>query len=125
MTVDSGSQLTLNFEPGLIERYPAAMDFIRACAYGHIKPLKTIAADMDISVSALSRKLNKDPDDPRRFTLDDLEAFVAATGDVSVIEYLAAKYLQSDAARRSGAISTAEKLLAELAAVLPTLRAVK
>lgn len=121
MTVQPG-QLTLCFEPGLVERYPTAMDVVRRVAYGHPHPLKTIAADMDMSQSSLSRKLTQDPDDPRRFSVDDLEAFVKATGDVTVIEYLAAKYLQSDESRRAGAIAAAETLLRELAAVLPTLR---
>lgn len=115
-------QLTLSFEPGLVERFPSAMDLVRRVAYGHRNPLKTIAADMDMSQSTLSRKLAQDPDDPRRFSVDDLEAFVTATGDTTVIEYLAAKYLQSDESRRAGAIAAAEGLLRELAAVLPTLR---
>lgn len=116
------NQLTLQFEPGLVERFPRAMDVVRRVAYNHPNPLKTIAADMDLSQSALSRKLSEDPDDPRRFTLDDLERFVVATGDVSVIEYLAQKYLQTDEQRRAGAVANAERLLRELAAVLPGLK---
>ena len=115
-------QLTLTFEPGVVERHPSAMDVVRKVAYGHPNPLKTIAADMDMSQSTLSRKLAQDPDDPRRFTLDDLERFITATGDATVVEYLAAKYLQSDEARRAGAVVAAEGLLRELAALLPTLR---
>lgn len=106
----------------MVERYPTAMDLVRKVAYGHRNPLKTIAADMDMSQSTLSRKLSQDPDDPRRMSVDDLEAFVRATGDVSVIEYLAAKYLQSDDQRRAGAIAATERLLAELGSLLPTLR---
>lgn len=116
------NQLTLTFEPGIVERFPRAMDVVRKVAYNHRNPLKTIAADMDLSQSTLSRKLSEDPDDPRRFTLDDLERFVAATGDVTVIEYLATKYLQSDGQRRAGAVQNAERLLRELQAVLPALR---
>lgn len=122
MPVAAPGQLTLSFEPGIVERYAHAMDVVRKVAYGHSNPLKTIAADMDMSQSTLSRKLAQDPDDPRRFSLDDLERFIAATGDVSVIEYLAAKYLQSDESRRAGAIAAAESLLRELAAVLPALK---
>lgn len=72
--------------------------------------------------STLSRKLAQDPDDPRRFTVDDLERFIEATGDATVVEYLAAKYLQSDESRRAGAVMAAEGLLRQLAAVLPTLK---
>lgn len=121
MSLVAPSQLTLTFEPGVLERHPSAMDVVRKAAYGHPNPLKTIAADMDMSQSTLSRKLAQDVDDPRRFTLDDLEKFIAATGDVTVVEYLAAKYLQSDEARKAGAIAAAETLLRQLAAVMPTL----
>ncbi len=116
------SQLTLDFEPGMTERYPTAMDRLRASVYGSPKPLKTIAADMDMSTSALSRKLSEDPDDPRRFSLDDLEKYIAATGDTSVIEYLAVRYLESDDARHARVLTNAERLLAELAIALPALR---
>jgi hypothetical protein len=115
-------QLTLHFEPGIVERFPAAMDVVRKVAYGHRNPLKTLAADMDMSESTLSRKLAQNPDDPRRFGLDDLERFVRASGDVTVIEYLAAKYLQTDSQRRESAISAAEGLLRELSAILPALK---
>lgn len=120
------AQLTLDFEdfePGMLERYPAAMDVLRAVAHSHRLPIKTIAADMDMSSSTLSRKLSADPDDPRRFSVDDLESFVCATGDTTVIRYLAAKYLATDDQRRASAITAAESLLRELAAVLPSLKA--
>lgn len=115
-------QLTLEFTPGLVERFPTAMDAVRASVLSHPRPLKSIAGDMDLSASTLSRKLNQDPDDPRRFNVDDLEAYVRATGDTAPIQYLAVKYLQSDESRRAQAISSAERLLAELSRVLPALR---
>ena len=55
-------------------------------------------------------------------SVTDMEAFVRATGDVTVIEYLAAKYLQTDEQRRAGAVASAERILGELAALLPSLR---
>jgi hypothetical protein len=125
MTVLSGTpkaQLTLDFEPGMVERHPTAMDALRAAVFGGPRPLKTVAADMDLSTSALSRKLSQDPDDPRRFSLDDLEHYIQATGDTQVVEYLAAKYLQSDAARRQQALNTATRLLHELGPLLASLK---
>lgn len=115
-------QLTLTFEAGSVERFPSAMDVVRKVAYNHPNPLKTIAADMDMSQSSLSRKLSEDADDPRRFTLDDLERFIVATGDVSVVEYLAAKYLQSDEMRQANAVAKVEGLLRELSAFLPAMK---
>lgn len=116
------AQLTLDFEPGLTERYPTAMDCLRGSVYASAKPVKTIAADMDLSASSLSRKLNQDPEDPRRFSLDDLENYIKATGDTSVVEYLAVKYLQSDEHRRQQALNTATRLLGELAPLLAALK---
>lgn len=114
--VISSSQLTLDFLPGLTERYPSALDCLRASAYSSNKPLKAIAADMDISQSDLSRKLANNPDDPRRFTVQDLEAFIVATGDTTVVRYFAQKYLADpDIARREA--------LAELARLAPQLQA--
>jgi len=119
----SKSQLTLDLEPGLLERHASAMDCLRASVYAGRRPLKTIAADMDLSTSALSRKLSQDPDDPRRFSVDDLERFITATGDTSVVEYLAAKYLQSDESRRAHAVNNASRLLQELAPLVAQLKA--
>lgn len=116
------AQLTLDLEPGVLERYPTAMDRLRASVYASARPMKTIAADMDLSSSALSRKLAQDPDDPRRFSVDDLERYVASTGDTTVIEYLPAKFLQSDDQRRAQTIAAAARLLTELGPVLAALK---
>ncbi len=116
------SQMTLDLEPGLVDRYPTAMDCLRASVYAGRRPMKTIAADMDLSSSALSRKLAQDPDDPRRFSVDDLEAYIRATGDTTVVEYLAAKHLQSDATRHTQALNQASRLLQELGPLLAVLK---
>lgn len=122
MPVASQQQLTLEFAPGLVERHETAMDCIRSAVLSNPKPLKSIAGDMDLSASTLSRKLNQDPDDPRRFNVDDLESYIKATGDTTPIQYLAAKYLQSDEARKARAISRVEMLSAELAGALAVLK---
>ena len=87
----------------------------------HPAPLPTVTTG-HMSQSTLSRKLSQDPDDPRRFTVDDLERFIVATGDVSVVEYLAAKYLQSDETRQANAVAKVESLLRELNSVMPAIR---
>lgn len=116
MTQVSSTQLTLDFEPGLTEKFPHLLDCVRATAYTHRNPLKTIAADMDVSQSDLSRKLAGNPDDPRRFSLDDLERFIDATGDMSPVYWLVAKYLQDERVKR-------DRALQELATQMPTLLA--
>jgi len=123
MTSVSTSQLTLSFEPSIVERFESLEAFVAFRAQATAKPMKTQAADMDLSPSVLSRKLNPNEGDTSRFTLRDLESWLESTGEASsVIEYLAAKYLDSDKARQSRALSEAEHLLKQLAILLPALK---
>lgn len=123
MTSVSTSQLTLNFEPALPERWPSLRAYVAYRVNVQNKQAKAIAADMDISPSTLSRKLNPSEADTQRFNLDDLEGYLSSTGDVSaVIEYLAAKYMDSDQARQGRVISRVESMLPELAQLLASLK---
>jgi hypothetical protein len=106
------AQHTLNFEPGLAERWKSLKACMRERVFAHPKPLKTIAADMDLSESELSRKLADNPNDTRDTTLDDLEAYIKATGDTTPVFYLIEKYAVSEGAKRAYAA-------AELAKALP------
>lgn len=116
--VSSSHQMSIDFEPGLAERHQSALDCVRECAYTHKHPLKTLAADMDMSQSELSRKLAHNPDDPRRFTLDDLEKFLAATGDMTPIYYLVEKYIEDSDLRQRRALAELVKLAPQLAALI-------
>ncbi len=86
-------QLTLNFEAGLVDCYQTCREYVAARVHQQRRPQKAIAADMDYSPSDLSRKLAQNPDDSRRFTLDDLERYIAVTGDTHPVLYLVEKYL--------------------------------
>lgn len=89
-------QLTLNFEPGMTEAYPTCLEFVSYRIHHQRKPVKIIAADMDYSPSDLSRKLAQYDNDSSRFTLDDLEKYMAVTGDADPVLYLVEKYLSKD-----------------------------
>lgn len=86
-------QLTLNFDAGLTDNYASCREYVAARIHQQGRPQKAIAADMDYSPSDLSRKLAQNPDDSRRFTLDDLEKFIEVTGDTRPVLYLVEKYL--------------------------------
>lgn len=118
MTVVSGSQLTLDFTPGLSERYMTILDCVRSAAYTNRNPLKTVAADMDMSQSELSRKLSGNPDDSRRFTVEDLEKFIQATGDLTPIYYLVEKYLTDEDVKQRRALSELAKQLPDVLALI-------
>lgn len=111
-------QLQLDFTPGLTERHESVLDCVRASVYTQAKPLKTIAMDMDMSPSDLSRKLSSNPDDPRRFTVHDLERYVESTGDTTPILYLAQKYCISSEVKQREAIAALAALAPQLSALL-------
>lgn len=117
------SQLTLSFEPSLPERFPTLRAYVAHRTPLLAKSAKVIAAEMDMSPSTLSRKLNPSEGDTQRFNLDDLEAFLESTGDApAVIEYLAAKYMDSPDARKARALSKVELLAEELSAAMALLK---
>lgn len=124
MTSLSKPQLTLNFEPALPERFPSLRKYIAFRVQTLPKTAQLIAADMDLSPSTLSRKLNPTESDTQRFNVDDLEGYLSSTGDVAaVIEYLAAKYMDSDKARHNRMLAKVEAMLPELASALASLKA--
>jgi len=86
-------QISINFEAGLVESYGTCREFVASRVHQQHRSQKSIAADMDYSPSDLSRKLAQNPDDSRRFTLDDLERYMDVTGDHQPVMYLAEKYL--------------------------------
>lgn len=116
--VNSGTQLSIDFTPGLSERHETVLDCIRACVYGNKVPMKSIAMDMDMSQSDLSRKLANNPDDPRRFTVADLERYIQATGDTTPIRYLAQKYCADTAMRQREALVALANLAPQIQALL-------
>lgn len=120
MPIKSPTQLTIDFTPGLTERHDSLLDCIRHGAYSHRNPLKTIAADMDMSQSELSRKLGNNPDDPRKLSVGDLEKYIQATGDTSPIYWLIEKYLQDETIKQKQAIAALTKVLPDLMALLKT-----
>ena len=118
------SQLTLNFEPALPDRFPTLRSFVAHRASQVSKHMKVQAADMDMAPSTLSRKLNPAEGDTQRFNCDDLESWIASTGDAaSVIEYLASKYMDSDKDRQARVLSKFEGMLPELMAALAAMKA--
>lgn len=117
------NQLTLNFEPGLVERHPTLRHFLAFRSTVVAKPLKVQASDMDLAPSTLSRKLHPSDADTQRMNCDDLEAWLHSTGDApAVIEYLAAKFLDNDDARKARTLAKVESLLPELAQLVQALK---
>jgi len=118
MPVVANNQMTLDFTPGLTERFPGLLDVVRSGAYTHRNPLKTIAADMDMSASTLSRKLGGDPDDPRKLSVEDLQKYIEATDDLLPIYWLIEKYLQNEEDKQNRALRTLAQQLPDVLALI-------
>jgi len=111
-------QFEINFEAGLVEQFPEFRDVIKASVYSCGRPFKAIAADMDMSVSELSRKLADNPNDPVNFPVHRLPELVGATGDRRPIYWLIEAFLEDPAHRRQHVLSKIEALLPELQALV-------
>jgi len=118
MTIKPTTQMTLDFQPGLAERFTGLLDCMRQGAYTHRNPLKTIAADMDMSQSDLSRKLSGNPEDPRRMSVDDFEKYLQASGDMTPIYYLVEKYLADHEATQRRAAGELARQLPDILALI-------
>lgn len=117
------SQLTLNFDPALADRFPSLRHYVAHRSAVVSKGQKTQAADMDMAPSTLSRKLNPAEGDTQRFNCDDLEAWLASTGDApAIIDYLAAKFMDTPAARRARALTKLENMVPDLMALLASVK---
>lgn len=116
-------QREIDFQPGLTEQFPRWHDCIKASVYGCGKPFKTVAADLDMSVSDLSRKLSDNPNDPVHFPLDRLPDLMEATGSRLPVMWLIERFLESPAARREHAIDRLSDLLPEIAELVKAAKA--
>lgn len=108
------NQLTLNFEPGLSERYRCLRDCIASSVYRY--GLTNAAIDLDKAAGNLSVELSADP--ARKFGVDDLEKYLEKSGDFTPIYYLADKFLRE----QSSTEPDAAELRAMFKQMAPTLR---
>lgn len=112
------NQIEINFEAGLTEQFPAFRDVVKASVYSCGKAFKAVAADLDMSVSELSRKLNDNPADNVHFPLHRLPELMQATGDKRPIYWLIETFLEDPDKRRTRAIDTLAELLPTIASLV-------
>lgn len=93
------SQLVLDFEPGLTERYRSLVECVATGVYQ--RGLKRVAIDLDQAPSNLSVQLSEDPS--RHFSADNLELYIEKTGDFTPIYYLVEKFLADRNAKKDAA----------------------
>ena len=113
----SPTQIELNYEPGLVERFPTLKDCVRHSIYSNTKAFGQIAADLDQSPSKLSRMLAEadKPDlqkpDDIGFPLRFLGPTIESTRDLSPIYWLIEKFLEDPEIKRKRALDTLSNLM--------------
>lgn len=113
-------QLTIKLENSLTQQFPSWMDVVRASIYDCGRPFKVIAADLDMSVSELSRRLSVS--DTLSLAIDDLPRILKATGDIRPVYWLVESFLEDDASKQKRAVDQLSKLMPQLHHLLAQLK---
>lgn len=114
----TGTQLTLELRPGLLRRYSTLREAVQHAVLNDPRGLKAVAADCDLSVSELSRRLNPSEGDPRSLDVNLFDRILESTGDLTPLHWLMAKHLADDDVRQRQAIETLSRMLPEIAQLL-------
>lgn len=107
-------QLTLEFEPGLTDRYKSLRECMVSCVYG--RGLSNVADDLAKSPGNLARELAGDSD--RHFSIESLERYVQKQGDLTPIYYLIARYMGDQAQAEAATLKRVESLMSEVAGLM-------
>ncbi len=122
-------QFTLDFEAGLTERFKTWESILAAAVYASRKGLNSVASDLDMSPSELTRRLNPDSDDARPLRTKDAVGIIRSTEDLRPIYWLIESFLNDPESLRQEALSRLPGLLAAVQAAIeqsaPKLRAAK
>ena len=108
------TQLTLDFEPGLTDRYRNLRECVAATIYR--RGLSTCAIDLNESPGNLSNQLSEDS--PRKFGIDDFELHLAKSRDMEPLYYLIEKFLHRPDVQQNAALAQLPGLMAQLQAVM-------
>lgn len=113
-------QLTLDFTPGITERYQSLRECVASGIYQ--RGLGRCAIDLNKAPGNLSVELSEDP--TRKFSVEALETYIEKSGDTQPVMYLIEKFLAPDARPKNHEQIVALKAMAaDLARQIETLGA--
>lgn len=102
------SQMALQFEPGLAQRYRDQRECFAACVYA--RGLGRVAAAVDVAPSNLSAMLSGD----RHIDSGLIEKYMQHFGDTTPAMYWAARWLQDPDSLQKQAMAAIPALVADL-----------
>jgi len=114
-------QVALNFEGGLLDQFPDFQDCLKGSVYSCGRAFKAVAADMDMSVSELSRKLGNNPNDPVHFPAQRLPELLDASQNYQPIYWLIEKFIEDSDSKKKQAAEQLSMLLPQIKAALETI----
>lgn len=106
------NQMTIEFEPGLTERFSSLREVMTHGIYHH--GLKRVAMDLDKSPGNLSRMLAGEGG--YHFSIELLERYIQTQNDLTPIYYLIARYLGNQAAAEAATMLEIRSMLADVVA---------
>lgn len=112
--IKAPNQLTLDFEPGLIDRYGSLRECVATGIYQ--RGLGRVAIDLDQAPGNLSVQLSGDAS--RHFSVDSLERYLEKQNDPTPIYYLIEKFLAKKDAKKDAAQAQLMVLLKDLQPLL-------
>lgn len=118
MRVVSGNQLTLELQPNLLQRYSTLRQCLYHAAMNYPRGIKSLAADLDLSESELTRRLNPSDGDPRSCDVNLMVQIIDATGDLTPLHWLMARFLRDAETRKQAAVDQLAQLLPQIATLL-------
>lgn len=104
------AQLTLSFEPGLVDRFSSLRECVATGVYQ--RGLTNVAPSLNKAPGNLSVELSDDP--TRKFGVDSLEEYIQKFGDHRPIYYLVEKFLGKQEATKDAAMGEIVSLAAQL-----------
>lgn len=122
MRVVSGSQLTLDFQPSVRARFPTLRQCVHFAVLEDSRGIKSVAADCDVSVSELSRRLAPTDGDPRSCDVNLMVEIMRSTKSLLPLQWLVGEFVPDEKTRLVTALSTAEQLLPQLQSALAELQ---
>ena len=122
MRVVAGNQLTLDFQPSVRARFQTLRQCVHFAVLEDPRGIKQVAADCDISVSELSRRLAPTDGDPRSCDVNLMVEVMRSTKSLLPLQWLIGEFVPDEKSRLVTALSAAESLLPQLQTVIAELQ---
>ena len=116
--VASTNQLTLELQTDVRKRFTSLRECLHWTVLNDPRGIKAVAADCDLSVSELSRRLHPSDDDPRSCDVNLMVKVMHSTRDLAPLHWMMAEFLQDEDAKRRSAVDQLSNLMPQLAALL-------